>query len=239
MAGHAHAPGRSLKNGSSSVKESPAELDSAAAQDWPATEDDAHTDDAHTDEDAHEAVDEGESVDQDAGTSVGESDSPRRLADSPKRLLIALAVTIAVLGCLVGWLGYRTYQVREVQAQQDMFVEAARQGAVNLTTFGFETTDADIQRILDSTTGSFHDDFQSGAEPFVAVIKQAQSRSEGSVAEAGLESQEGDRAQVLVAVSVKTSNAGAPEQEPRSWRMRIGVQKVGDGAKVSSVTFVP
>jgi Mce-associated membrane protein len=43
----------------------------------------------------------------------------------------------------------------------------------------------------------------------------------------------------LVAVTVKTSNAGAPDQQPRSWRMRISVQKVGDEAKVSNVEFVP
>jgi Mce-associated membrane protein len=40
-------------------------------------------------------------------------------------------------------------------------------------------------------------------------------------------------------VTVKTSNAGAPEQAPRAWRMRISVQKVDDGAKVSNVEFVP
>jgi Mce-associated membrane protein len=42
----------------------------------------------------------------------------------------------------------------------------------------------------------------------------------------------------LVAVAVKTSTAGAPEQDPRAWRMRITVQKDGDQAKVSNVEFV-
>ncbi|WP_342743211.1 MULTISPECIES: hypothetical protein [Mycobacterium] len=43
---------------------------------------------------------------------------------------------------------------------------------------------------------------------------------------------------MLVAVTVKTSTAGAAEQQPRRWRMRISVQKVGDGATVSNVEFV-
>jgi Mce-associated membrane protein len=39
---------------------------------------------------------------------------------------------------------------------------------------------------------------------------------------------------------VKTSNAGAPEQGPRAWRMRITVEKTGDNeAKVANVEFVP
>ena len=71
------------------------------------------------------------------------------------------------------------------------------------------------------------------------MVKQAQSKSEGTVTSAGLESSDGDRGQVLVAVSVKTSNLGAAEQEPRAWRMRIDVQKVDDEFKVANVSFVP
>lgn len=44
---------------------------------------------------------------------------------------------------------------------------------------------------------------------------------------------------MLVAVSVKTSNLGAAEQDPRHWRMRVIVQKVGNDMKVSNVAFVP
>ncbi len=39
-------------------------------------------------------------------------------------------------------------------------------------------------------------------------------------------------------MSVKMSNAGAAEQDPRVWRMRIGVQQSGDSAKVNDVQFV-
>ena len=122
-----------------------------------------------------------------------------------------------------------------------MFLQVGRQGALNLTTIDHQQADADVQRILDSATGTFDDDFQRRAQPFIDVVRQAQSKSVGTISEAGLESESesGDEAQVLVAVTVKTSNAGAPEQEPRAWRMRISVQKVGDEAKVANVEFVP
>ena len=68
---------------------------------------------------------------------------------------------------------------------------------------------------------------------------KAKSTTVGTITEAGLESETAGTAQVLVAVTVKTSNAGAPEQDPQAWRMRISVQKVGDQAKVSNVEFVP
>ncbi len=97
-----------------------------------------------------------------------------------------------------------------------------------------------MQRVLDSSTGTFYDDFQQRSAPFIEVVKQAQSKSEGKISEAGLESSNDNEGQVLVAVTVNTTNAGAPEQQPRSWRMRISVQKTGDDeAKVSNVEFVP
>jgi Mce-associated membrane protein len=120
-----------------------------------------------------------------------------------------------------------------------LFLQVGRQGAINLTTIDWQHADTDVERILNSATGTFFDDFSKRSQPFIDVVKQAQSTSVGTVTEAGVESVTGDSAQVLVAVSVKTSNIGAPEQKPRSWRMRINVQRVGDEAKISNVGFVP
>jgi Mce-associated membrane protein len=152
--------------------------------------------------------------------------------------IVGLVVVVALAG-LTGWLGFRTYQSHQADEERNLFLQVGRQGALNLTTIDWQQADANVQRILDSATGTFYDDFQKRAGPFVEVVKQAQSKSVGTIAEAGLESESDNGAQVLVAVTVKTSNAGAPEQAPRAWRMRISVQKVGDDAKVSNVEFVP
>ncbi|HEY0228864.1 MAG TPA: Mce protein [Mycobacterium sp.] len=152
--------------------------------------------------------------------------------------LVAGAVIVAVLAGLTGWLGYRAYQKHEAQTQRDQFVQIARQGAVNLTTISYTEVDADVQRIIDLSTGAFRDDFQQRAKPFIEVVKAAQSKSEGTVTDAGLESQKGSSAEVLVAIAVKSRTSGG-EEAPREWRMRIEVQSVGDEAKVSNVVFVP
>ena len=151
---------------------------------------------------------------------------------------MAGAVVVAALTGLAGWLGYRAYQKHEAQVQRDLFVQIARQGAVNLTTINYTEVDADVQRIVDLATGAFRDDFEQRSKPFIEVVKAAQSKSEGTVTDAGLESQRGDSAQVLVAVAVKSRTAGG-EEAPREWRMRIEVRSVGDDAKVSNVVFVP
>ena len=152
--------------------------------------------------------------------------------------LVASAVIVATLAGLAGWLGFRAYQKNEAQTQRDLFVQIARQGAVNLTTINYTQVDADVQRIIDLSTGAFRDDFLQRSKPFIEVVKAAQSKSEGTVTDAGLESQRGDSAQVLVAIAVKSRTAGG-EEAPREWRMRIDVQSVGDDAKVSNVVFVP
>ncbi len=153
-------------------------------------------------------------------------------------MLVGLVVVVA-LGGLTGWFGWRGYQAHQAQQQRDLLVATGRQAALNLTTIDYTTVDADLQRILDSATGSFHDDFQQRLQPFAQVVKRAQSKSVGAITAAGLESQAGDKAQVLVALSVKTTMAGAPEPQPRAWRMRISLQRVGATAKVSDVQFVP
>lgn len=166
-----------------------------------------------------------------------EARTRRRLSHAGWALL-ASAVVVATLAGLAGWFGYRSYEKHEAQTQRELFVQTARQGALNLTTINYTEVEADVQRILDSATGAFRDDFAKRSQPFIEVVKAARSQSEGTISEAGLESERGDSAQVLVAVAVKSRTA-VGEQAPREWRMRIQVQAVGDGAKVSNVVFVP
>jgi Mce-associated membrane protein len=164
---------------------------------------------------------------------------PSWLSRIPRPVAVGVAIIVALLG-LGGWLGFRVHQDDQVRAQRNLCVQVARQTAINLTTINYSEVDADIKRVLDSATGGFHEEFQNRSQPFVEVVKKVQSKTEGTIAEAGLLSYANDQAQVLVAISVKTSMAGAPpDQEPRRWRMRLTVDKTGDGAKVSKVEFVP
>ena len=188
--------------------------------------------------------------DQDAADGHGEPDDTTDDAGKPRRLRLRVAHTpvtqaaifgiaaLIVLCGLVGWLGMRTYQSHQVAQQRELFLQSGRQVALDLTTVDFNRVDSDVARILDSATGQFHDDFQRRSGPFADVVRKAQTTSVGTVTGAGVESVDGDAAQVLVALQVKTSNAGG-EQPPRSWRMRLSVQKVGDDVKASNVQFVP
>jgi Mce-associated membrane protein len=233
MAADAHAPQGEMI-GAETEDQLSAESEESAPTASPSTDDQVPADGV---EDAETSA-----TDSDDVEAVGPDAQPakRRISMSPVKLalVVGMVATLA-LGGVVGWLGFRTYQLRQEQQQRELFLRVGRQGAVNLTTIDWQNVNNDIQRILDSATGPFYDDFSKRSQPFIDVVKKVQSKSVGTVTEAGLESVSRTEAQVLVAVSVKTSNIGAEDQPPRSWRMRIDVQKVDDGAKVSNVLFVP
>lgn len=154
--------------------------------------------------------------------------------------LVVVAVVIALLAVPAAVFGHRAYRDHGHDERRALLVQVAEQAAINLTTIDFNHVDADIARILDSSTGPFRSDFSSRSPAFAEFIRKVQSKTDGTVTESGIESQEGDRARVLVALSVNTSSRGVADPKPRKWRMRLTVETVGaDGAKVSAVEFVP
>ena len=206
--------------------------DDAAAPEGELSEQTSETEAAASADEPTETTDDTES-------QAGDDKPPAKTPMSHVRLatILGLAAVVA-LAALCGWLGFRTYQSHQAAQERNLYLQVGRQAALNLTTIDFEHADEDVQRVLDSSTGTFYDDFEARAQPFKEVVKQAKSKSVGTIAEAGVETVNEDGAEVLVAVTVRTSNAGAAEQEPRAWRMRITVQKVGDEAKVANVRFV-
>jgi Mce-associated membrane protein len=242
MAADADAPGGEMSyratvvESSAESEASPEPKASLDAESTTAAGEETAADDAEGSETSASDADDVEAVKDDEGDEA----TPAKQRMSPVRLAIVVGV-VAILGLsgVVGWLGFRTYQLRQEQEQRELFLQVGRQAAVNLTTINWQSVNSDIQRILDSATGSFYDDFSKRSQPFIDVVKKVQSKSVGTVTEAGLEPVSPNEARVLVAISVKTSDLGDEDQPPRAWRMRIDVEKVADGAKVSNVLFVP
>jgi Mce-associated membrane protein len=237
MAEHADAAGEEL---SMKSKDSVSPVSTGAADSSSASLDEVDFESVDTP--GEENADASTGEDEDTGAEAGD-DSAATVAMRTKRAVrLALAVgSVALIGlsALVGWFGYRDSQTHQANEQRNLFLQVGRQGALNLTTIDWEHADTDVQRVQHSATGAFYDDFSKRSQAFVEVVKKAQAKSIGTITEAGMESESADEAQVLVAVSVKTSNRVAAEQEPRFWRMRITVHKTDDGAKVSNVAFVP
>lgn len=165
--------------------------------------------------------------------------APAAAGRSAVRLALSIGVVaVLTLGGLCGWLGYRATGAQHAEQLRARLVQVAKQGAVNLTTIDYARAEADVQRILDSATGGFYDDFKARSAPFIEVVKKVRSKSVGTVTEAGLESITGQEGRVLVAVTVKTTSGGTTDEQSRYWRMRLTVVEQGEDVKIAKVDFV-
>ncbi|MFN3004386.1 Mce protein [Mycolicibacterium wolinskyi] len=195
--------------------------------------------DESPDDESIESPEDEDTADETAGDEAEAEPEPEARPMSRIRLgaLVGSAVAVVLAG-LTGWLGYLAYQSQSAERHRDMMLEAGRQAAFSLTNVGWETADADVQRVLDSAGGKFYDDFEKRAESYREVVKQVKSKSEGTITGSALESISDGQAKVLVSVTVKSSNAGVPEQAPQYWRMVLTVQENEGTAKVSELEFV-
>ncbi|OBJ68083.1 hypothetical protein [Mycobacterium sp. 1274756.6] len=175
----------------------------------------------------------------DTGGAAEATIGPRKLAGRFSRPLSVGMILVVIAGAVAGWLGYQSYQARAKQQQRQLLLQVGRQAVLNLTTIDWQHAEADVQRILDSATEDFYEEFSQRQGPFIDVVKKAQSKSVGTISEAALWSDDAGEAEVLAAVAVETKNIGAEEQDPRNWRMKVTVKMVDGEAKVSNVEFVP
>ncbi len=155
------------------------------------------------------------------------------------RLLAAGAIA-AICGLLgvSGWMLWHHHTVLDERQRSAEFVAAAKQGVVNLTSLDFNKAKEDVQRVLDSSTGEFRDDFQRRAEDFESVVKDSKAVTEGSVAATAVESMGKDSAVVLVLANERVTNSAGAKDDPRAFRFRVSVIRDGDQLKISKVEFV-
>jgi Mce-associated membrane protein len=195
-------------------------------------------------------VDAPEDVDAPAGQdSVDEleddlDDAPAPPAAAWKLIAKALVASVAVVGsiALLGLSGAMYWHHRNVEAQETQsaeFAAAARQGVVTLMSLNFNNAKEDVQRIIDNTTGEFKKDFQGQSDAFIQVAQNSKVITEATVSAAAVQSMTKDTATVLVAVTTNVSNKASDKQDPRSWRLKVGMTRDGDRIKLSKVEFVP
>ena len=115
------------------------------------------------------------------------ADVARRLA-----MIVGLVLVVALAG-LTGWLGFRAYQ----SYQADDSATSSCRSAGKARSISRRSTGSMPKGTCSACwtrRRAFYDDFQNRAAPFIEVVKQAQSKSVGTITEAGLESESDRRA---------------------------------------------
>jgi Mce-associated membrane protein len=241
------------------------EAEAATAEEAPDADEDAtDTDEAKTDDGVTDTV-EATDADEDA-TDVDEAETEeeqekevsdetpedteseakparaRRRVRLPSLSLAWKAAVIILICAFVAASGYMMWQRHETTQRNQRtanFVAGARQGVVNLTSMDFNKAKEDVQRVIDSSTGQFRDDFQARAKDFTTVVEQSKVVTQGTVNAAAVQSINGDYALVLVAATSHITNAAGAKDEPRNWRLKVTVKNDGGQYKMSSVEFIP
>jgi Mce-associated membrane protein len=154
---------------------------------------------------------------------------------APVLAALAIAALLAATGFMM-WQHHRAVDRRQQVAE---YAAAARQGVVNLMSIDYNTAKDSVQRVLDGSTGKFHDNFADTAEDFVKALQQEKVVTKATVNDAAVESITGDSAVVLVSATSRREGPGAPkdQQQPRVWRVVLNLQREGGQIKMSGVEF--
>ena len=135
-------------------------------------------------------------------------------------LVVALAgVTLAVVALR---------QQNQAQAEREGAMKAARQLALDFTTYDYQTWDADSKRVLDDSTGQFKQEFQAGIQAVKADVATNKATSKGDVKEAAVVSNDKDSAQVLVIVNAVVSNTASADGVERRYRIKLDMVREKD-----------
>lgn len=228
-------------------KEAEAKAAEEKASEEKAAEEKADDDVADTDEatDADEAETAKEEVSdetpEDAEPETEPARGRRRLRMPPLSVTWKVAVILLICAFVAasGYMMWNRHEVNERSQRIANFVAGARQGVVNLTSMDCNKAKEDVQRVIDSSTGQFHDDFQARAKDFTTVVEQSKVVTKGTVNAAAVQSINGDFALVLVAATSRITNAAGAKDEPRNWRLKVTVKNDGGQYKMSNVEFIP
>ncbi len=160
----------------------------------------------------------------------------------PSRPVLAVAAAVvAICGLLAasGFMLWSSQREADRQATDAEYAAAARQGVINLMSLDFNQGEADLQRLIDSTTGDFRADFEASKDDFLTVMNESKVVTEAEVRATAVEQTGKDTATVLVAASSQVTNSAGAEQQPRAWRLSIDVARDNGQVKMSKVEFVP
>ncbi len=155
---------------------------------------------------------------------------------------LAVAATGLVIGACLVLTGLMLWQHRAVSARQahdGQIVEAARASVTALLSIDHSHARADVQRVLELSTGTFRDDFAKTADDFVTTAESQQVVTVAKIKAAALESADADGGVVLVAVDNEVSNSAGAKQDRRPFRMSVTVASDNGQYKMSSLEFVP
>lgn len=158
----------------------------------------------------------------------------------PGPALVAVTLAAALLCALLAASGYMFQQHLTATRDHDnvaQYSAVARQGVVNLMAINYNSAQADVQRVLDSTTGPFRQQFEDTSKDLVKALQDAKVVTEVTVTGVAVESMTADSAVVLVAATSQRGDTDPQNRDPRTWRAVVTVTRDSGQLKISQIDF--
>ena len=165
------------------------------------------------------------------------SDADSECGETHRRVwrgLTCAAVAVLLIVAAGAATGYMVWQHRATARDRQLtaeFAAAARQSVVTLMSMNFQTAKQDVQRVVDDSTGEFHDDFVKTADDFIKVLQDSKVVTTAQVNQTAVQSKTTDSATVLVAATSEITNTAGAHQDPRAWRWSSRWPVTGVGSR--------
>ncbi|MBG0813659.1 hypothetical protein [Planomonospora sp. ID82291] len=165
---------------------------------------------------------------------AGGSSRPLRVAGP------VLGVLITVLLAAALWTGGRLRDAQAAEDDREAALRAAGAHAMNLLSVGYRTIDADVGRILSTSTGSARAEYTRTAEALRRTTTEEKVVQTGALRAVGLVALKGDTARVMVVGdAVIEWDGGEDAPQERFYRWTMDVTRTGGTWLVSKAELVP
>ncbi|SDM84686.1 hypothetical protein [Nonomuraea jiangxiensis] len=162
------------------------------------------------------------------------------LAVRPAGILIsALSAVLAVLVATGVWIAAQARDEQGRAGDKEAALLAAGTHAKNLISLDYRTADADVRRILETSTGTARAEYAANAAKLKSTTIANKVVQHGVLRATGLTSLTGSTAKVLVVADVEIrweGSSSAPQERYYRWSMDL--TKVGGGWLVSKAVQV-
>lgn len=166
---------------------------------------------------------------------------PARLSGLAGRVSWPVAATVVLVIALLALAGERSLAWRD-QSQQvrdhEAVIAAAEAEVEGLIGISASTSAADLDALLAGATASFRDELEAQADRLRTTLRSNRVAATGEVVATGVTHLGGDRATVIVAAVGSVKNKSTSDAEPRTYRLRVDLERSGSKWLVAGLEFV-
>lgn len=159
---------------------------------------------------------------------------PRAAAMRRPRMLVALLLVCALVAVSVA-LVIQALAARHTDALRGEAVDIARDYSVALSSFDFQSLDANRDRVVGMSTPAFAGKYNEMVDALRQIVTEGKGQATATADHVGIESLDDSSAVVLVFVDQQAKNVLSPEGNSQKYRMVVSLVRDGDRWVVDNV----